>query len=182
MKDTRNIFEPKENNTKVSANILSKTVFVIQVVIQVVFVPRRIFVSRCVAMTSQSLSSLISRSPLTSSSFLSSESPLHISGHPFARSHCSTSRCPPSAALQHVHSSHGQPFARAHFSTSSCPPAAANWHVHSFQGQPFARNHLSTSSRLPNVTSAHLCASENRQPSACSHCSTSRCPFSAAAA
>ena len=43
-------------------------------------------------------------------------------GQPFARAHCSTSRCPPCAAYMHVHLFHGQPFARAHCSTSRCPP------------------------------------------------------------
>ena len=40
------------------------------------------------------------------------------SGAPFARAHCSNSRCPRSAACAHVHLSHMQPFARTHCSTS----------------------------------------------------------------
>ena len=47
-------------------------------------------------------------------------------GQPFARAHCSNSRCPPSAALVHVFASHGQPFARDHCITSRCPPNAAH--------------------------------------------------------
>ena len=63
-------------------------------------------------------------------------------GQPFARNHCSTSRCPPFAAAMHVNVLfHGQPFACAHCSTLRCPPCAAAVQVAPVlsHGQPFAR-------------------------------------------
>ena len=48
---------------------------------------------------------------------------------PFARAHCSVSRCPLAAAPVHVKSSHGQSRARAHCSVGNCPPRAAAYYA-----------------------------------------------------
>ena len=96
-------------------------------------------------------------------------------GQPFARAHCSTSRCPPHDASTQVSSSHGQPFARNHCSTSRCPPLAAPIHVFSSHGHPFARAHCSTSRCPPSAANSHVIQSHG-QPFARAHCSTSRCP------
>ena len=61
-----------------------------------------------------------------------------------ARSHFSTSSCPPFAAAEHVPSSHGHPCFHAHRSTSNCPFSAA----------PCTYPHP-TDSRAPAPTSAH---------------------------
>ena len=107
------------------------------------------------------------RPPLLPSHVVSSH------GQPFARNHCSTSRCPPNAANAHVSSLHGQPFARAHCSTSRRPYFAAKPHVHLSHGQPFARAHCSTSRCPPSAAPRHVSVSHG-QPFARAHCSTSR--------
>ena len=102
-----------------------------------------------------------------------------VHGQPFARAHCSTSRCPPYNAAEVVNSFHGQPFARAHCSISKCPHFAAFAHVRSSHGQPFARNHCRTS-RCPFFAADEHVSAFHGQPFARNHCRTSRCPPSAA--
>ena len=103
-------------------------------------------------------------------------------GAPFARTHCSTSRWPPSAAarkssrpterrsraptaappggrprgMAQVFSSHGAPFARAHCSTSRWPPCAAKAQVTPSHGAPLARAHCSTSRWPPSAASRQV--------------------------
>jgi hypothetical protein len=98
---------------------------------------------------------------------------------PLACSHCSTARCPPSAASAHVHSSHGQPLTCGHCSTARCPRRAATMQVYPSHGQPLARSHCSTARCPPRAAQANVSASHG-PPLACSHCSTTRCPPSAA--
>ena len=80
----------------------------------------------------------------------------------FARNHCSTSKCPPSAANVHVHPSHGQPFARNHLSISRSPSDAAAALVSPSHGQPCARNHRSTSKCPPTAAAAHVLSSHGQ--------------------
>ena len=107
------------------------------------------------------------------------ECTLEFHGQPFARDHCSPSRCPFHAANAHVHVSHRQPFVRAHCSTSRWPPSAAPEHVVAFHWQPFARAHCSTLRCPPSAALSHVSASHG-QPFACSHFITSSCPVFAA--
>ena len=58
-------------------------------------------------------------------------------GHPWARAHCRTARCPFSAAIEHVSSSQGHPWARAHWRTARFPFSAACANVHALQGHPW---------------------------------------------
>ena len=90
--------------------------------------------------------------------------------------HCSTSRCPPPAAPEHVHTLHGQPFARIHCSILRCPPFAAYAQVFAFHGQPFSRNTFN-SSRCPSVAAAWQRSSRrDRRPPRCLRCTALKHP------
>ena len=97
-------------------------------------------------------------------------------GQPFACAHCSTSRCPPSAANLHVCSSHGQPSLRAHCSISRCPPSAACVHVPESHGQPFSRNTFNSSRCSPLAAARQRTSRRDRLPPRCMRCTALKHP------
>ena len=87
--------------------------------------------------------------------------PAQVQGHPCPSAHCSSSKCPPPAALLHVRSSQGHPCPWAHCSSSKCPPAAALLHVFSSQGHPCPWAHCRTSKWPPAAARAHVLSSRD---------------------
>lgn len=101
-------------------------------------------------------------------------------GHPLARHHLSTARCPFPAAMAQVSSYHAHPLALHHLRISRCPMEAAKKHVWPLHTQPFARAHLITS-RFPPQAAKAMVSPFQLQPFALHHWRTSKHPPSAAA-